>query len=250
MTRLFDWLRGSRVRPEERLPDEWASFLWDYSAHYRRLPSGLAATFERDVQRVITTQRITGVEMEADDRLRLLVAASAATLSLGWPGYKWSEVSEVLLYPDSFDHDYAIGRPELAGVAHLWGTVILSVPALWQSFEHSEDAFHVGLHEFAHLLTFEGGRYVDIPVGLRPDQVRLWEAIQAHELKRVTRGESVVQMLGLLTGREFFPSAVEAFFQKPVALRNTHQRLYRFLRRYFAQDPATWESRYREDPSA
>jgi hypothetical protein len=28
---------------------------------------------------------------------------------------KWTEVSEVLLYPDDFDRDYAIGRRELAG---------------------------------------------------------------------------------------------------------------------------------------
>jgi hypothetical protein len=111
----------------------------------------LQIAFEQDVQRFITTQRITGVETDVDDPLRLLVAASAVTLSVGWPGYKWSEVAEVLLYPDDFDRDFAIGKREWSGIAHVWGTVILSVPSLRQSFTYYEDAHHLGFHEFAHL---------------------------------------------------------------------------------------------------
>src|SRR4029453_7537319 len=115
MSRILNWFRRSPVPLPDRCPDEWASFLWDYSVHYRRLPGRLRTAFERDVQRFIARQRVTGVETESDDSLRLLVAASAVTLSVAWPGYKWSEVSEVLLYPADFDRDYAIGRPELAG---------------------------------------------------------------------------------------------------------------------------------------
>ena len=157
MRRVLNWFRRSRVPLPEPFPDEWASILWDHSAHYRRLPGRLATAFERDVQRFIAKQRITGVETEVDDPLRLLVAASAATLSVGWPGYKWSEVSEVLLYPDDFDRDYRVGRPELAGMAHVWGTVILSIPSLRHSFAYYEDPYHVGLHEFAHLLNVTTG---------------------------------------------------------------------------------------------
>src|SRR2546428_9249820 len=127
MRRILSWFRRASVRLPEPFPDEWASSLWDHSAHYRRLPRRSHRAFERDVQRFIAKQRITGVEIQVDDPLRLLVAASAATLSVGWPGYKWSEVSEVLLYPDDFDRDYAVGRRrELGGIAHVWGTGILS----------------------------------------------------------------------------------------------------------------------------
>ena len=106
MRRILNWFRRSHVRLPEPFPDEWASFLWDHSAHYRRLPGRLQTAFERDVQRFIAKQRITGVETKVDNPLRLLVAASAAALSVGWPGYKWSELSEVLLYPANFDRDY------------------------------------------------------------------------------------------------------------------------------------------------
>ena len=245
MSRILDWFRRSPVPLPDRFPDEWASFLWDYSVHYRRLPGRLRTAFERDVQRFIARQRVTGVETEIDDSLRLLVAASAVTLSVAWPGYKWSEVSEVLLYPDDFDRDYAIGRPELAGLAHIWGTVILSVPSLRHSFASDHDPFHVGLHEFAHLLTFDRGRRIDVPVGLPPAQIQLWETLEAHELDALASGESIVDRYALQPA-EFFPCAVEAFFQKPIELRERHRRLYRFLSRYFRQNPASWESRLPE----
>src|SRR5829696_2348289 len=107
---ILNWFRRSRVRMPEPFPDAWRSFLWDHSAHYRRLPRRLQIAFERDVQRFIARHRITGVKTAVDDSVRLLVAASAATLSAAWPGYKWSELSEVLLYPDNFDRDYSFGQ--------------------------------------------------------------------------------------------------------------------------------------------
>jgi Mlc titration factor MtfA (ptsG expression regulator) len=128
-------------------------------------------------------------------------------------------------------------------MAHIWGTVILSVPSLRHSFAYYEDAYHVGFHEFAHLLTYDRGQQTTVPVGLPPAQVRVWEAIRARELKRVAAGESIVHAYPLHPS-EFFPGAVEAFFQKPIELRDEHRILYRFLSRYFRQDPALWESRF------
>jgi len=245
MRRILDWLRGSPVDSPEPFPDEWSSFLWDHAAHYRRLPDRFCAAFERDVHRFMATRRITGVETTVDDSLRLLVAASAATLSAGWPGYAWGEVSEVLLYPDNFDRDFAIGRPELAGMALVWGTVILSIPSLRHSFTYDEDSFHVGFHEFAHLLTYERGQRSNVPVGLPAAQIQLWETIERDELKRLSAGESIVDAYALEPS-EFFPCAVEAFFQNPIELRRRHRRLYGFLSRYFHQGPAVWELRLRE----
>jgi Mlc titration factor MtfA (ptsG expression regulator) len=244
MRKMLDWFRSPRRSSVEPFPDDWASFLRDHSAHYRRLPGRLRTAFELDVQHFIATQRITGVETAVDDPLRLLVAASAVTLSVGWPGYRWREVSEVLLYPDDFDRDYVFGRREIAGIAHVWGTVILSVPSLWHSFAYPEDHYHLGLHEFAHLLTFEKGGATNIPIGLPPERIQLWENIQAHELQRIADGDSVVDSYALQPS-EFFACAVEVFLQTPLALKEKHRRLYGFLSRYFHQSPARWEVAYR-----
>jgi MtfA peptidase len=245
MKKMLDWFRSGRPSRAEPFPDDWASFLREHSAHYRRLSRRLQTAFEQDVQGFIATQRITGVETTVDDPLRLLVAASAVTLSVGWPGYKWSEVSEVLLYPDDFDRGYAIGQRELAGIAHVWGTVILSVPSLWRSFADDEEHYHLGFHEFAHLLTYERGLATNFPIGLSAEQIQRWEQIQAHEINRLADGDSVIDQYALQPS-EFFPCAVEAFFQKPMALKAHHRTLYGFLHRYFRQSPANWQSLERQ----
>lgn len=243
MKKMLGWFRSPRGSGVEPFPADWASFLVDHSAHYRRLPGGLQTAFEQDVHRFIAKQRITGIGTPVDDRLRLLVAASAVTLSVGWPGYKWSEVSEVLLYPDDFDRDYVVGRREIAGIAHVWGTVILSVPSLWHSFIYQEH-YHLGFHEFAHLVTFEKGGATNLPIGLRPGRIQLWEQLHANELQRLAHGDSVIDPYGLQPS-EFFACAVEAFFQAPVALKEKHRQLYGFLARYFHQSPAAWEVKVR-----
>jgi MtfA peptidase len=35
--------------------------------------------------------------------------------------------------------------------------------------------------------------------------------------------------------------AVEAFFERPLALRRGHAEVYAMLRDYFGQDPAAWD---------
>ena len=67
---------------------------------------------------LLAETRITGVEVEVTDELRLLVAASAVTLSLGWPGYEWDQLTEVLLYAEDFDRDYRSSAT--AGSAATW----------------------------------------------------------------------------------------------------------------------------------
>jgi Mlc titration factor MtfA (ptsG expression regulator) len=159
---------------------------------------------------------------------------------LGWPGYTWDQLTEVLLYPEDFDRDYKFGGTDASGIAHPWGIVILSVPALRRSFEETEEGYHVGFHEFAHLLDLSLGRFDGIPSYLTDDSIQQWLRIVEKEEARVRRGDSELDPYGLSGSVEFFAVAVAAFFQTPVALANRHGELYAFLSSYFCQDPATW----------
>jgi Mlc titration factor MtfA (ptsG expression regulator) len=235
--------RGARRREALKtpFPPEWREILATRYDHYDRLPPDLRARFEDDVRIFMAETRVTGIEMEADDELRLLVAASAVTLSLGWPAFEWDGVAEVLLYPHDFDRDYGFERAELAGQAHPWGTIILSVPALRQSFADPDDAFHVGLHEFTHLLEVEDSRVGAIPVGLDPASQRAFVTLMESEMARLRHGRSVIDDYGAHEPAEFVAVAVEAFFEVPLALRARHRELYTFLSSYFGQDPAAWD---------
>jgi Mlc titration factor MtfA (ptsG expression regulator) len=223
-------------------PLSWRELLERRYAHYRRLPGNLRHQFEKKVQLFLAERRITGIGIEASDELKLLVAASAVTLSLSWPDYDWDDIGEVLLYPDSFGRDFAVGPGEKwAGTAHPWGTVILSVPALRRSFEQGDDGYHAGIHEFAHLLDVEATRFDGIPSWLTNKQVATWEQIRDREMQRLQQGDSILDTYGAYEPVEFMAVAIESFFERPQALRSNHSQLYEVLADYFRQDPATWE---------
>jgi Mlc titration factor MtfA (ptsG expression regulator) len=223
-------------------PEKWRAFLLERYDHYERLDAAWRDRFEDDVRIFLAEKRITGVGVEATDELRLLVAASAVTLSAGWPDYEWDQLTEVLLYPDDFDRDYAFGGDDRAGEAHPWGTVILSVPALLESFAVPDDAYHVGVHEFAHLLDVDQTHFDGIPVGLRGERARQWVEAAEKEMERLReRRRSAFDDYGAHDPVEFLGVAVEAFFEIPQVVRRRHREVYAILSAYFAQDPAAWD---------
>ena len=222
-------------------PAAWRELLLDWCDHYVRLPPELRLRFEDDVRIFLAEKRISGVGVEVSDEIRLLVAASAVTLSLNWPEYEWDQLHEVLLYPDEFDRDYEIGVPELAGQAHPWGTVILSVPSLCESFRDPDDAYHVGFHEFAHLLDLEETRFDGIPADFDEAQAHRWVEIREREIPRMQQGDSVLDEYGAYDPVEYLAVAVEAFFEAALPLRRGTPDLYELLVAYFQQDPAAWD---------
>jgi Mlc titration factor MtfA (ptsG expression regulator) len=222
-------------------PKVWRELLEARYDHYDRLPPELRPRFEDDLRIFLSEARITGIEVEATEELKVLVAASAVTLSLGWPDYEWDQLSEVLLYPQDFDRDYTFEKDDRAGETHPWGTVILSVPALRESFQDPDDAYHVGIHEFAHLLDVDQTHFDGIPVGLSAGRSREWRAVMEKEMERLRRGKSALDPYGGDDPVEFLAVAVEAFFEIPLLLRKRHREVYAILSEYFGQDPAAWD---------
>lgn len=237
--------RTSEVAP---LTETDAAFLREWSEPYANMTGGLKTEFEVQVARFLVEQRITGVSLEGpvEREDRLLVAASACTLSCGWPGFRWTEVTEVLLYADDFDRDYRIGGPdassaELSGEAHPWGTVLLSLPSLEESFEDPHDGFHVGYHEFAHILDKDSAAqsgdsgYGGLPFNI--DGPFASEMAKALDQTRIAleRGESPLDEYGLQSPAELWAVAVEGFFELKSAMQTAHPRLRELLDLYFNQ---------------
>ena len=193
--------------------------------HYERLDGAWRARFEDDVRIFLAEKRITGVGVEVDDELRLLVAASAVTLSVGWPEYEWDQLTEVLLYPDDFDRDYGFGGDERAGEAHPWGTVILSVPALLESFEVPGRRVPRRASTSSRTCSTWTRRHFDgIPVGLGGAQAREWaRCVAEREMERLRAAAArSFDAYGAEDPVEFLAVAVEAFFEVPQRVRRRH----------------------------
>jgi Mlc titration factor MtfA (ptsG expression regulator) len=234
------WTRR-RALLAEPFPERWRRFLHDHYDHFDRLPEELRGHFEDDLRIFLAETRITGIGVDVTDELRLLVAASAVTLSVAWPEHEWEALTEVLLYPQDFDRDYSFEVEDLAGEAHPWGTVILSVPTLRESFEDPDDGYHVGIHEFAHLLDVHQTHFDGIPRGMSAARSAEWATLMQKEMERLRKGKSALDPYGAEDPVEFLAVAVEGFFETPLLLRQRHREVYAILAEYFRQDPAAWD---------
>jgi Mlc titration factor MtfA (ptsG expression regulator) len=226
------------------------TFLREWSHPYAEMTGGLKAEFENQVAHFLDSQRMTGISLDGglvrEDKL--LVAASACTLSCGWPSFRWSAVTEVLLYPDDFDRDYRVGgedesTPEHAGQAHPWGTILMSLPSLEESFEDPHDGYHVGYHEFAHVLDKDEASITgsDGYGGLPSNVGGRFAALLGQALEgtraALERGDSPLDAYGLESPAELWAVSVEAFFETRSAMADAHPDLHQLLDLYFNQRP-------------
>ena len=243
---LFGW--KTEVAP---LTETDLVFLRDWSQPYAAMSGSLKTEFEDQVAHFVADQRITpiGLDGPIEREDRLLIAASACTLSAGWKGFRWSDVTEILLYADDFDRDYQMGGEgeggqTLSGEAHPWGTVLLSLPSLEESFEDPHDGYHVGYHEFAHVLDRDPpssvGTYHEdggLPSNIDEAFARDLSAALKDARAKLERGESPLDEYALQSPAELWAVAVEAFFESPGAMETAHPDLRQLLDLYFNQRP-------------
>jgi Mlc titration factor MtfA (ptsG expression regulator) len=234
----------------EALSETDLAFLRDWAHPYTEMKGALKGEFEDQIAHFIATQRLTGVGLKSmvEREDKLLVAASACTLSAGWKGYRWTDVTEVLLYPDDFDRDFQFAGDhgsdgELAGEVHPWGTVILSLPSLEESFDDPHDGYHVGYHEFAHVLDRDTASSAgDGDEGGLPSNIEGAFAIEmgralANARDALQLGQSPLDPYGLESPAELWAVAVEGFFETSSAMATAHPELRQLLDLYFNQRP-------------
>src|SRR5712675_2509979 len=73
---------------------------------FRGLNKNEKQQFENELRDFLSYIRITGVNTPVDDLDRIFVAASAVIPVFAFPGWKYSNLREVLLYSDAINNDF------------------------------------------------------------------------------------------------------------------------------------------------
>jgi len=224
-------------------PDEWHEILNRSVSFYRKLDEPAKRRFERDVQIFLGEQRIYGVEgQEVPIETKLLVAASAATLSHGRPDWEWGRTRDIVVYPKAFNDEYDVADgAKIAGMVQEHGPILFSDRDLKYGYQRSADGYNVGLHELAHVVDLEDGRADGIPGDLNWMAAMPWTD-RIHKDLTNKHGRHLKRLLGnyaYTNEAEFFAVSVEAFFERPKKLEQRDPELYRLLSHYFNVDPRT-----------
>lgn len=235
------YIRRRRIAARS-MDDASRKFLEEKVTYYRNLSPEEKKRYEDDIEIFIAENTISGVDdVEITRETKLLVAATAVRLVFRRPEWEYRDFGEILVYPGGFraDGSYStdVSGKEgyAAGMVHSQGGVILSLPHLLRSFDHPDDGFNVGYHEFAHVL--DGIRPDGVPDELKLGSYRPWVEVMQKEFEKVHRHRSVLRDYSGTNPAEFFAVAVETFFEKPHKLRERAPDLYDQLSIFFNQNP-------------
>ncbi len=232
--------RRRRAIATQPFDERWRRVLLSDVEYYARLDERDRARFEDEVRFFLAEHVVTGPRgAPLDDETRVLVAASAVIPIFGRRGFRYPRLRDVVVHDDAFDEDYQVGKGKsVLGMVHGQGPILLSRRALRSGFANPRDGHNVGLHEFAHVLDFDSGQADGAPSFMPWSAVRPWLRLIHRETPKAGTRASVLRRYAATHEAEFFAVATEAFFERPVELRNKHPELYAILRETYAQDPA------------
>jgi len=238
-----------KVRRRRRIlaqpfPTEWEAVLQREVVFFRALDPEDQKRFRRELQVFLGEKLITGIKLELDTTTRVLTAASAIIPIFGFPEWEWDQISEILVYPDRFDTNFAFKSGTqrhtlgMVGTGTLNRLMILSKPDLLGGFRNPGDKRNVGLHEFAHLVDKSDGTIDGLPsVGLDRAAIGPWIDLMRRKMEEMRRGDSDINPYGLTNEAEFFAVTTEYFFERPGVMERKHPELYAMLSRVFNQNP-------------
>ena len=127
------------------------------------------------------------------------------------------------------------------------GSLVLSWGAVKHGAADPADGKNVVLHEFAHQLDFENDAADGVPGLATREQQAAWAVVMRSEFASLRAADesgipTLLDTYGATNPAEFFAVSVEAFFERPRALRAHHPKLYAELRAYFQQDPVEFSA--------
>jgi len=236
------WAKPKWMVPESRLSSEWKNILKKEVSFYSRLKPKKKELFEYKVKEFLLNHKITGIKTEVSLTDKLLIASSAVIPIFSFPEWKYTNLFEVLVYPDTFNEEFKFEGADrkilgMVGTGYMEGKMILSKKALRLGFANESDKKNTAIHEFVHLVDKLDGNTDGIPeLLLKKQYVIPWLELMRTNIDDVFRGNTDINPYGGTNKQEFFAVTSEYFFEKPKLLARKHPELYVLLEQIFEQD--------------
>lgn len=234
--------------PEAATAINYTGLLSTHVDYYQKLDDDAKKRFEQRVEEFLQQVHIESVGAELTDTDRILVAASAVIPVFGFDGWRYKNLTNVILYPDTFDGEFQFEGGSrnimgMVGTGYMNGQMLLSRSALVSGFSRSSGKSNTGIHEFVHLLDKADGATDGIPEQFMPHEYALpWLKMMHQEMHRIKKGNSDINDYALTNEAEFLAVTAEYFFEKPGQFEQKHPEIYGILSKLFAQDPANDQS--------
>jgi len=227
------------------LNDEQKALLVKHIDYYDKLPDTDRLYFEDKIGQFLDDVNIEAVGFELTDIDKLMVASSAVIPIFRFKDWSYRNITNVLLYPDTFDKDFQYEAAEgrsimgMVGTGYMNGQMLLSRSALIKGFSSQAGDSNTAIHEFVHLLDKADGETDGIPEEfLAHEYVKPWISMMHKEINKIEKGHSDIDPYATTNEAEFFAVVSEYFFEKPEQFETRHPELYGMLSRIFGRETA------------
>ncbi len=233
------FLRKQKPKVNDSVPTSLKEILKEKIPFFQQLNKNDQARFEGRASHFLATTRITGVRTTVDDIDKVLIAASAIIPIFNFPDWEYHNLNEVLLYPESFDHEYNQEGGDrnilgMVGTGAMNHVMILSQHELRQAFINESGKTNTAIHEFVHLLDKSDGEIDGLPEALVDKKyIKPWLQLMRQEIQDIYNDNSDINSYGATNEAEFFAVVSEYFFERPDLLKEKHPHLYALLLKIF-----------------
>ncbi|MGH8092288.1 MAG: zinc-dependent peptidase [Chthoniobacterales bacterium] len=257
MFRVLKERQRRRLR-EQPVPEEWRAIIAHNVPFFARLPEADQKELLGHVQVLLAEKRFEGCGgLQLTDEIRVTIATQACLLLLHRKTDYFPQLLTILVYPSGYVVEenrpvdgvvWSEGKQgRLGETGRGMGSMVLAWDAAKRGALDPSDGKNLVLHEFAHQLDFEDSAADGVPALGSRDDKRAWAEVMKVEFAALRAADetgipTLLDGYGATNPAEFFAVATEAFFERPLALRQRRPRLYGELQRFFRQDPALFSS--------
>lgn len=199
---------------------------------YRKLSSLQKQKFEYRILRFRKDKQfVFNGYIPSQEEMALLLSATATMLTLGLKNYKFPAIHRIIIYPDAYysklNKQNHIGEynPGLK-------TIVFSAKHLKQGFQYPNDNKNLGIHEFAHALSFNALltksslEAIKFKKGLSEIKVLFDSAIFKKQLNE----NEYFRSYGKTNVHEFFAVAAENYVETPAVFYCEFPELYTIIK--------------------
>lgn len=221
------WMRA-------RFPEAWLPIVERRLAFAKSFNTDERARFLGQLHAFLREKRWEGVGIDVTDDMRVTISGLACRLTRNIDLSLYDDLGSIVIYPGPIKVDEHEGK-QVLGLAHRFGTVVLSWSSVLSGATNTTDGLNTALHEFAHVLDLRDGDFDGTPPFDRPSEAHAWARAFAPrflELRAHPR-KNVLREYGATNEAEFFAVATEAFFEKPEQLKKRAPALYDELAKFY-----------------
>lgn len=194
---------------------------------YKKLSPKQKVYFEHRVATFINKYTFYGKEgLQITDQMKVLIAATAVMLTFGMRNYLFTIINKIIIYPDVYysnmNKAYHKGEfnPRMEAVVFSWKDFL-------EGYEISNDNLNLGLHEFSHVMHFQGLKNTDTSATIFATayQEIIEQVKRPMNYKRLI-DSNYFRIYAYTNEFEFIAVILEHFFETPSRFKNEFPELF------------------------